>query len=242
LHWYDWDTVTERLQGRSYAITRGKPYRVILDPNTSTCVCDFTNKRIIINPNIFDDVFRNRGLTDTALDKANFLVSRSVTGHEALHVLFSDPKMAADFAKSPMLKMVFNLLEDARIEKIGSESSHVAKTLFGFVNTIAAGELIPANDIASDAEAWLDVLLRWRLSTNIPPLEKNSEAKWKKAKALADKALYAPGSKEALCIAKKIVKLLHLDEQNNTPSETLTRMQSNMTGDSNSDPLPRKRQ
>jgi hypothetical protein len=242
LHWYDWHTVTERLQGRSYAITRGKPYRVILDPATSTGVCDFTNKRIIINPNIFDDVFRRRGLADTALDQANFLISRGVTGHKALHVLYSDPKDAMRAAsESPILKTVFNLLEDARIEKIGSESSHVAKTLFAFVNTIAAGELTPpVSDTPADPDAWLDLLLRWRLSANIPPLHKTSLAKWMKVKVLADKALYAPGSSEALALAKKIVKLLHLDEQQSqdAPNEILTRMQSNMTGDSNSDPLP----
>ena len=43
MHWYDWHTVTERLQGRAYALTRGGPYRVILDPGTPTGVCDLAD-------------------------------------------------------------------------------------------------------------------------------------------------------------------------------------------------------
>lgn len=141
MHWYDWHTVTERLQGRSYALTRGRPYKVVLDPLTPTGVCDFTNKRISINPSLFDDVFRKRGLSGDALDRANFLVSRAVTGHEALHVVYSDPAVAHAASSSPLLKTVMNLLEDARIEKIGSEISHVSKVLFRFVNKIAAGDM-----------------------------------------------------------------------------------------------------
>ena len=101
IHWYDWHTVTERLQGRAYALTRGRPYRVILDPGTPTGVCDSTDKRILINPNLFDDVFVKMGLAGLRLDSANFLVSRAVTGDEALHVVHSDPAIAAQSSRSP---------------------------------------------------------------------------------------------------------------------------------------------
>ena len=89
MNWYDWHTVTERLQGRSYALTRGRPYRVVLDPATHTRTCDFTNKHLLINPNLFSDVLENMGFSGAKLDEANFLVSRAITGHEALHVLYS---------------------------------------------------------------------------------------------------------------------------------------------------------
>ena len=52
MHWHDWHTVTERLQGRAYALTRGQPYRVVLDPGTETGVCDFSQKRIGLAPNL----------------------------------------------------------------------------------------------------------------------------------------------------------------------------------------------
>jgi len=89
LNWCDWHTVTERLQGRYYALTRGRPYRVVLDPATHTRTCDFTNKHLLINPNLFSDVLENIGFSGAKLDEANFLVSRAITGHEALHVLYS---------------------------------------------------------------------------------------------------------------------------------------------------------
>lgn len=100
------------------ALTRGRPYKVILDPNTPTGCCDFTNKQILINPNLFSDAFEQMGFAGAKLDEANFLVSRAITGHEALHTLYSDPAVVLSASSNPDLKMALNLLEDAKIEKI----------------------------------------------------------------------------------------------------------------------------
>lgn len=243
MHWYDWHTVTERLQGRSYALTRGQPYKVVLDPTTPTGCCDFTEKRILINPNLFDDVFRAQGLSGQRLDEANFLVSRAVTGHEALHVLYSDPETVSEAAQeSPVLKTVVNVLEDARIEGIGSKSSHVSKTLFGFVNRIARSQLPEFTDPSlQNPSSVLSLLLKWRLGAEIPKLEGQAITLWRKLARLLDTALVAPSCAEVLAIARDIVKLAGLDSQSAQDPELqpfLERTESNMTGDRDSQPLP----
>lgn len=246
LHWYDWHTVTERLQGRSYALTRGRPYRVILDPNTSTGTCDFTNKQILINPNLFSDVFESMGLVGTKLDEANFLVSRAITGHEALHVLYSDPAVVMSASGNADLKMVLNLLEDARIEKIGSGMSHVSKTLFGFLNRIAASQLPKFTDLTlEDAYSVLSLLLRWRLGASIPALDGPAAKTWIKVLRLARQALYAADCDEVLRLARKIVKIIGLNQEKRRDSDALkqtedvmSRMQSGMSGSDGHQPLP----
>jgi len=246
MHWYDWHTVTERLQGRSYALTRGRPYRVILDPTTQTGTCDFTNKRILINPDLFTDVFEGMGLSGPKLDEANFLVSRAITGHEALHVLYSDPAVVMSASGNADLKMVLNLLEDARIEKIGSGMSHVSKTLFGFVNNIAANQLPKFTDLnLDDAYSVLSLLLRWRLGAGIPALIGPAAKTWAKVFRLAQKALYAADCDEVLRLARKIVKILGLNKAKRQDSSALkdtedvmSRMQSGMSGSDGHQPLP----
>lgn len=244
MNWYHWHTVTERLQGRAYALTRGRPYKVILDPNTSTGTCDFTNKRILINPNLFSDVFTKQGLSGKPLDKANFLVSRAVTGHEALHVVYSDPEVVLQaVSESPHLKTILNILEDARIEKIGSEQSHVSKTLFGFVNKIAAKLLSEFTDTAlSDPFSCLDLLLRWRLGASIPALPQESSEKWSKIRLLANNALYAKDCKDVLGISRQILSLTGLGKSQGTdlPENTrraIERTQSEMAGSRESQAL-----
>lgn len=243
MKWYDWHTVTERLQGRAYALTRGQPYKVILDPTTSTGCCDFTNKNILINPNIFSDIFEGKGLSGKSLDKANFLVSRAITGHETLHVLYSDPKIVAESSESPMLKIVLNILEDARVERIGSITSHVSKTLFRFVNGIAANRLQGFTDTSlSDKSSGISLLLRWRLGAHIPPLEANAQNLWDNVRVLAEKALHAATCSEVLRLAREVVQVLGLDKADDlgTPDDVrdvAERMQSDVVGERSSEPL-----
>ncbi len=246
MHWYDWHTVTERLQGRSYALTRGRPYRVILDPATQTGTCDFTNKQILINPNLFSDVLEKMGLSGPKLDEANFLISRAITGHEALHVLYSDPRVVMSASEDANLKVVLNLLEDARIEKIGSGMSHVSKTLFEFVNRIAASQLPKFTDLTlDDAYSVLSLLLRWRLGASIPALDGAAAKTWTNVFRLARQALYAADCDEVLRLARKIVKIAGLDKAKQQDSSALketenvmSRMQSGMSGSDGNKPLP----
>lgn len=242
MDWYDWHTVTERLQGRSYALTRGRPYKVTLDPATQTGTCDFTNKRILINPNLFDDVFRAQGLSGRKLDEANFLVSRAVTGHETLHVLYSDPKIVVEAAQeSPVIKTVLNLLEDARIERIGSESSHVSRSLFRFVNGIARMLLPDFTDTGLRSSASVvQLLLRWRLGADIPKLEQPAEQLWERAKALANTAIHAADCEQVLSVAREIVKVAGLGQssaKDPAADPLIERMESNMMGERDSSPL-----
>lgn len=242
MKWYDWHTVTERLQGRSYALTRGRPYLVILDPATQTGTCDFTNKQILINPYLFSDVLEKMGLSGQKLDEANFLVSRAITGHEALHVLYSDPNVVIEAAQeSPALKMILNLLEDARIERIGSESSHVSKTLFRFVNGIARNQLPEFRDTRlKSPSSTINLLLRWRLGASIPRLQEPADRVWGQVLSLANTAVHCEDSAEVLAVAREIVKVAGLDKSAGDPEvdPLIERMESSMTGERDSSPMP----
>lgn len=183
---------------------------------------------------------------DWSLDKANFLVSRAITGHEALHVLYSDPETVIEAAReSPMLKTILNILEDARIEKIGSEQSHVSKTLFGFVNGIAKNRLPEFADTAfSDKFSVINLLLRWRLGAAIPKLDPTAQALWRQVQTLATRALYSQECRQVLDLARGIVKIAGLDQQNPEDSnalenveEVIDKMQSNMSGSRDSTPM-----
>ncbi len=144
------------------------------------------------------------------------------------------------------LKMVLNLLEDARIEKIGSGMSRVSKTLFGFVNKIAGSQLPKYTDLTlEDAFSVLSLLLRWRLGANIPPLDGQAIAKWIKILRIAQKALNAADCDEVLLLARKIVKIAGLDKAKQQDSSALketedvmSRMQSGMSGSDGHQPLP----
>lgn len=236
MQWYDWHTVTERLQGRAYALTRGRPYKVILDPNTPTGCCDFTSKKILINPNLFTDYLQKMGLTGSKLDKANFLISRAVTGHEALHVLYSDPAVVMEaINESPVLKTVLNLLEDARIERIGSESSHVSKTLFAFVNGIAKTQL---QAVDPSTISILDLLLRWRLGAKIPALKNDIGTVWSQVAGLANQALYAMDCRVVLNLSKDIVRIAGLESHQMPESQSIfDKMQSDVVGNRDSAPM-----
>lgn len=244
MNWYDWHTITERLQGRIYALTRGRPYKVVLDPATSTGCCNFTDQKILINPNLFSDVFQKMGISGNSLDKANFLVSRAITGHEALHVLYSDPEVVVQACESANLKIVLNLLEDARVERIGAMSSHVSKTLFRFVNGIAVNQLSEFTDTSlSDKLSGISLLLRWRLGAGIPQLESKALKLWNQIHGLAEKALYAETCADVLQLAREILQLLDLDKADASTlpddiRDVAERMQSDVIGPRSSSTLP----
>lgn len=245
MQWFDWHTVTERLQGRAYALTRGQPYRVILDPTTQTGSCNFTDRTIRINPDIFTDTFQRHGLSGDTLAQAGFLVSRAITGHESLHVLYTDPGPVIEAAmESPLLKMVLNLLEDARIERIGSEASHVTKTLFEFLNGVAAGELEPFEEgVLRDKMRYLDLLLRWRLGTAIPKLTATALGTWEAIRTLADQALVSSGCGDVLTLSREIVKVIGVGKRPDEPvpdtsNGVMGRMQSDVGGARTAPALP----
>lgn len=248
LQWYEWHTATERLQGRLFALTKGRPYRFQFDLNFPTGYTDLNNHVVGVNPLAFNDVFVNQGLVGEDRDEANFLITRAITGHEAMHAVYTDP---ADFDKTlhdEDLKNIMNILEDARIEHIGAEESHVQKTLFRLLNATAHKMTPPFEDPdLNDPYSALQLLLTWKQGFAIPDtLTEDARKKWIKLRNMAEEALYAPTSADVLRISKKVQDFLGLhrkkqDQQQPNPlrdalDELLRRLSGQMKGQAEQKP------
>ncbi|MHB1455391.1 MAG: vWA domain-containing protein [Armatimonadota bacterium] len=245
LKWYDWHTASERLQARLYALTSGRPYKFKFSPEFPTAYCDIKNKTVGVNPEAFDDVFAEQKLAGNQKDEANFLMSRALLGHEALHAVYTDSVVLHEACQDPYDSKIFNILEDARIEKIGSTESHVSKTLFRLLNATSFKTLPEFNE--SNPYSMIHLLMHWRHGMRIPEL--TDETKWIEIRNLAEDSLYAPTSSEVLLIARQIVDMLGLREEqekqeegeqsppeqnplSNAIQNLLDKMQNNMSGES----------
>lgn len=208
LNWYDWHTVNERLQGRLYALTRGKPFRLRLDPKFPTGYCDLENKIVGINPLAFNDVFTADGLDGAELDEANFLMSRALTGHEALHTEYTDSQALREACHNPATKHLWNILEDARIEGIGAEQSHVSRLLFKLLRRSLVAEMPEFTDPdCTDPGSWFYLLMRWRCGLRIPEISDEARKLWRQVRTIAENSLYARDSWDVLTSAREIAKI-----------------------------------
>ncbi|MHB1455608.1 MAG: vWA domain-containing protein [Armatimonadota bacterium] len=256
LKWYEWHTASERLQARLYALTNGRPFKFRFATDFPTAYCDIKNKTVGVNPEAFNDVFTEQKLAGQSMDEANFLMSRALLGHEALHAVYTDSEILHEACKDPDDARIFNILEDARIEKIGSTESHVSKTLFRLLNATSFKMLPKFNDPEiNDPYSMLHVLMHWRHGMAVPKLSDAAKTRWIEIRKLAEDSLYAPTSAEVLVTAHKIVDLLSLREerekqeqgQDNQPSpdqkalrdaiqNLMNKMQNNMNGSSSQSP------
>ena len=238
MRWYDWHTVTERLQGRAYALTRGLNYKVSLDPGIETGYCDFTNKEIHLNPLLFQAELKISGLDDKKLQQAGYLISRALVGHESLHALYSSSLAARESGSNEILKILFNILEDKRIESIGSSQSHVSGVLFEFLNKIAS-ETLGEIGSANDTYMFLDLLLRWRLNADIPKLKKKTRDIWEKINPIADESVYAADSFGVLDCSRKILDLLPKQKSDDDFEDQMQKIGAhNLAGDGLEFPKP----
>lgn len=254
LKWYEWHTASERLQARLYALTSGRPFKFRFTQDFPTAYCDIRNKTVGVNPEAFNDVFAEQKLEGQLRDEANFLMSRALLGHEALHAVYTDSDVLHESLKDPDDARVWNILEDARIEKIGSEESHVSKTLFRLLNATSFRMLSKFNDPEiNDPYSMLHVLMHWRHGMVVPKLSDTAKARWVEIRKLAEDSLYAPTSSEVLATARRIVDLLGLreeraeQEQDGQPPPKqnplrdalqclMNKMQNNMAGESSQSP------
>ena len=256
LRWFEWHTSSERLQARLYALTSGRPYKFRFATDFPTAYCDIKNKTVGVNPEAFNDVFAEQKLEGQLRDEANFLMSRALLGHEALHAVYTDSDVLHESLKDPDDARVWNILEDARIEKIGSEESHVSKTLFRLLNATSFKMLPEFNDPEiNDPYSMLHVLMHWRHGMTVPKLSDAARDRWIEIRNLAEDSLYAPTSSEVLLNARKIVDLLGLRNeqakqeqgQEGQPSpeqkalrdalqNLMDKMQNNMAGGSSQSP------
>lgn len=228
MRWYDWHTVTERLQARLYALTKGRHYLLRLDTGFPTGYCDFINKRVVVNPVAFDNVISNEVKKNKDRDEANYLMSRAITGHEAAHVLYTDPEVMKAITDEDT-KNIWNLLEDARIENICSQESHVAKSLFTLLSSTIMKTVPPFNDPDfNNPHSAVQVLMTWRLGFATPELNKEAREKWIQVRNLAEDALYAPTSWEVLTAAKRIVELLNLKQERQKQNDLRDKLQQVM--------------
>ncbi|MHB1455319.1 MAG: vWA domain-containing protein [Armatimonadota bacterium] len=251
LRWHEWHTASERLQARLYALTSGRPFKFRFAPDFPTAYCDLKNKTVGVNPEAFDEVFVEQKIAGESKDEANFLMSRALLGHEALHVVYTDSETLHEACKDPDDAKIFNILEDARIEKIGSAESHVSKTLFRLLNATSFKMLPAFNE--SNPYAMIHLLMHWRHGMRIPEL--TDESKWIEIRKLAEDSLYAPTSSEVLLITRQIADLLGLREEQEKQEQReegqpppeqnalrdalrnlLNKMRNNMSGESSQSP------
>jgi hypothetical protein len=216
LNWFDWHTVTDRLEGRSQALTRGLPYKVTLDTSLETAACNITSKLIRINPIAFDHKIKTSD--DNLRARTNYLVTRALLGHEVLHALNSDP---AALPADDIHRCVTNILEDARIEGIGMEESMVNRQLFKFLSTICRQDQSPFDDFGmKDKMSWMKLLFIWRFGGSLPTLPDTKHQKiLNKMIGMAEDSLYAADSMEVAKIAADICKLTGMSQRVATKSE-----------------------
>jgi hypothetical protein len=210
MNWFDWHTVTDRLEGRSQALTRGLPYKVSLDTSIITACCNITAKQIRINPVAFDHKIRT--MDDNLRARTNYLVTRALLGHEVLHALYSDP---AALPSDDIHRCITNILEDARIEGIGMDESMVNRQLFKFLSTICRHDQSPFEDFGiKDKMSWLKILFLWRFGGILPALSDPRNQKiLDKMIGMAGDSLYAANSHEVAKIAADICKLTGMTQR-----------------------------
>jgi hypothetical protein len=216
LQWYEWHTARQRLQARLHALTRGRPYRFQFDLQNPTGYTDLERRIVGVNPIAFDKVFEAEKLpVGPKRDEANFQMSRALTGHEALHAVYTDAASFLGTVHDPDLKDVTNILEDARIENIGAQESHVSKVLFKLLSAVCQKMAPPFEDKNLDNPySGLQLLMIWREGFAIPDdLTDEARDKWIQIRNWAEEALYAPHTSDVVILARKICDFLELKNE-----------------------------
>ena|GEM_PF-1746767 len=243
MNWFDWHTVSDRLEGRSQALTRGLPYKVSLDPSIQTAACNITTKQIRINPQAFDSKIKTAN--DNLRARTNYLVTRALLGHEVLHALYSNPAALPDDA---VQRSVVNILEDSRIEGIGMAESSVNRQLFKFLSTICRQDQAAFDDFSiTDKMSWMKLLFIWRFGGTLPILpDPKNQRILDKMIVMAEASLYAADSLEVAKIAGDLCKLTgmtqraaHKSEQ--TFPEEMDDLKDSLEGQEETKPNPRQR-
>ena len=140
MEWYDWRNVRGSLVTFGKAIQGVSPYKVVIEPDESKCptgYCNFTKRRIAVNPKLFPD----------RTPKEQYSLTKALLVHEAGHRRFTMPGQAKG-----VLHLVINILEDQRIENLMSESFAGLRHL---VLALCQAMYNDAHPLDADSEAWI---------------------------------------------------------------------------------------
>jgi hypothetical protein len=212
IQWWEWGTVSRRLQLWTKALLQGRVYRVILDPAaTDTAYEDPVNRRIVVNPTAFG-----------ANVVQQYRATRGLLGHEAGHALYTAlwPEKGRE---DQLLRGLVNDLEDARIEA-GISSLYPGVTAdIRFLGDLAwEGHKTKPGKSADDAARVLGACLLWRWAhdrdghetmASVVGLEGDAEQLWlDEVRPLVEQAWVAPDTQKVVDLARRILEILDLPE------------------------------
>jgi hypothetical protein len=206
MEWYDWRNVCQSLVTFGRAIQGVSPYTVVIEPDTGKCetgFCNFTTRRIAVNPKLFPD----------RTPKDQYALTKALLVHEAGHRRFTTPGEAKG-----VLHLVINILEDERIERLMSESFAGLRHL---VTALSAAMYTNAQPLDATSESSGEVLAailqaRWAEKTGQSlkgSLSPKNQKLAEKVMPLARQAWIAPETATVEGIAREVVAILGLTEK-----------------------------
>ena len=205
MEWYEWRHVCESLAVFGRAIQGVSPYTVVIEADAEKCAtgyCNFTRRRIAVNPRLFAD----------RTPKQQYSLTKALLVHEAGHRRFTTIG-----ATKGILHLVSNILEDERIERLMSESFaglrhlvlELSNAMYDDAHPLDAESQEPGEVLAAILQArWADRIgrpLKGRLSQGNNKL-------WEQVFPLAKEAWFAPDTATVERIAQRIVDILGLTE------------------------------
>jgi len=206
MEWYDWRNVRESLVTFGRAIQGISPYTVVIEPDEAKCptgYCNFTKRRIAVNPKLFPD----------RTPKGQYGLTKALLVHEAGHRRFTTPGEAKG-----ALHLVANILEDERIERLMSESFaglrhlvlDLSQAMYADAQPLDAASNSPGDVLAAILQA------RWAERIGRPlkgALSLKNQRLWDTVIPLARTAWVAPDTETVEGIARQIVDILGLTEK-----------------------------
>jgi nitric oxide reductase activation protein len=202
--WYDWQNLRKRLTVFGRALQGASPYRVLIESDPARCAtgyCNFTRRIIAVNPAAFPDL----------RPRAAFEVTKALLVHEAGHRRFTTP---LDLPR--VVHLVVNILEDERIERAMADEFAGVRHLLGLLRTKLYADspgLKPTDDPGQILAASLQY--RWANALGQPlkgALSELNQRRWERVRPLVEHAWEAPDTREVERLARQIVEILDLHE------------------------------
>ncbi|MBI2842142.1 MAG: hypothetical protein HYX78_01950 [Armatimonadetes bacterium] len=207
--WYEWDNIRNRLIVFGRAMQGVAPYRVVIEPDRSRCpsgYCNFTARRIAVNPDIFP-----------APAAEQYQLTKALLVHEAGHRRFTDPERVPE-----LVKRVANILEDERVERRMSEEFAGVRWLVQKLSDrfyLDSKPIDETSDCPGEVVAYF-LQLRWARRAGQPVkggLSARNQAIWKKVEPLVYESWEADTAEVVYRNSEKIVELLGIHELDIAP-------------------------